>query len=96
MKQIEHLALGKLMYQINDNKDTGIVLILTNEQCQEVINGYMGIKENYENMEKAIEILKDKIWVNKAINYRICWKNDTLTEKEFELLKEVLENEKPA
>ena len=96
MKQVEHLALGKLMYQINDNKDKGIILILTKEQCQEIINGYMGIKNNYEKLTNAIDIIKKHDI--RPINHLGCLRfgyneyNCHLTDEEYELLKEVLKD----
>ena len=63
MKEVEQLTLCKIMYQIDKAKDSGVILTLTKEQCHEAVDAYMNIKHNYDTMEKAIEILKNKPYV---------------------------------
>ena len=53
--------------------------------------------DRLENLEKCIDILKDNLFIYKKDNYRLSVKGSLeyqeVTNQEYELLKEVLENE---
>ena len=99
-KELTYQDIVKLRKQMQENNRNFYEqpIVITYQQAIQIENECLALEQENEKLKKAIEILKEHLYVKELdIDYILEFNSlysNHLTKQEYELLKEVLGNDK--